>query len=204
MFRARSERFHNCEQITQPTLAHPRKSVWLLAALVVAMTVGCDRKPVADDPLADHSFLTQQPCAALCWYNLEPNKSSENEVYDTLKRLPFVDPATITESGAIWIGDDNAKEIGFGCSHPKEANCGGSLIISQGKLKRLMFIVPYRLTFQMAADRLGLPDYVDSRPLGTESGGCMITLIWSQKGIYLASINSRSGDQCQKIWVCFI
>ena len=172
---------------------------WLLVTFAVLVTVSCSSHPVADDPLADHSFLTQQPCAVPCWYGLEPDQSSESEVYATLNKLPFVDPATIAESTTTWLDDYEAKNITFGCLHPQDPECGGSLVLSRGKLKGLWFKLSYPLTFQMAADRLGLPDYIDYRPFSPEGGGCVITLDWRQKGVSITHIDRTSGNRCQQI-----
>jgi hypothetical protein len=131
------------------------KMMALLLAFLAIAVVSCTT-PAADDPLADHSFLTQEPCASPCWYGLEPDKSSVDEVYATLTTLPFVDPA-IVEATYIWANDENAKNVGFGCLHPKDEKCGGSIILSQGKLKRLALSPPLGLTFQKAVSILEQP-----------------------------------------------
>ena len=171
--------------------------VALLVALLALAVASC-ATPAADDPLADHSFLTQQPCASPCWYGLEPDKSSADEVYATLKTLPFVDPAT-AEATYIWADDENAKNVGFGCLHPKDEKCGGSIILSQGKLKRLAFSPPRGLTFQKAVEVLSQPDSIQYEPFHAEVGGCVIDLIWSQKGVYITSIDRTNEEQCRKI-----
>jgi hypothetical protein len=172
---------------------------WLLMIVWVFVTVSCHGNSAADDPLADHSFLTQQPCAVPCWYGLEPDKSSESEVYAALNKLPFVDPATIVEFGTTWLDGDEAKQIGFGCLHPKDPECGGSLVLSQGKLKRISLRPPYQLTFQMAADRLGPPDYLDYKPFSAHGDGCVITLDWRQKGVSVTHIDRTNGNRCEQI-----
>lgn len=195
MFKIRSRRFHNMDSSRH----FRRELVWLLVMLLGLATASCNSTATSDDPLADQSFLTQQPCAAPCWYGLEPDKSSASEVYATLNRLPFVDPTTIVEWGYIWLDDDKATQVGFSCLHPKDKECGGSVIISQGKLKRITLTPPYKLTFQKAVGLLNQPDSIDYRPADPEGNGCIITLIWSQQGIYLTSLDPRNGEQCQKI-----
>ncbi len=93
------------------------KMMALLLVLLPIVVASCSTL-ATDDPLADHSFLTQQPCASPCWYELEPNKSSFDEVYATLSNLPFVDPTTIAEREYIWLNDDKATQVGFSCLHP--------------------------------------------------------------------------------------
>ncbi len=47
----------------------------LLSTILIAFTVAaCEAKP--NDPQADRSFSTWQPCVAPCWYRLEPNEST--------------------------------------------------------------------------------------------------------------------------------
>ena len=171
--------------------------VLLLVMLVGLVSTGCRGNASSDDPLADHSFLTQQPCASPCWYGLVPDKSRADEAYATLKTLPFLDPTT-KEWGVSWPGDDNASEIGFNCLHPKETACGGSAIISQGILKRLDFSPPRTLSFQEAVKVLDPPDYMNYGP-ASPGGGCFVTLFWAKKGVYLSSIDSKNEEQCREI-----
>jgi hypothetical protein len=77
-----------------------RYSILLVAVLGLTLA-SCDGNPALDDPLADSSFLTQQPCAAPCWYGLEPDKSTADDVIAALRKLPFVDSGTIWESTVI-------------------------------------------------------------------------------------------------------
>jgi hypothetical protein len=170
---------------------------WLLVILLGIVTASCNAR-AADDTLTDRSFLTHQPCAPPCWYGLEIDRSSESDVHSTLKSLSFIDPSTIGEWGTSWLGDDTAKEIYFGCLYPKDDRCGGA-IISHGKLKRLWLDVSYELTFQKAVDLLGLPNYMDYRPYHPEAGGCIVQLIWSQKGILLTNLDTKNDAECRRI-----
>ncbi len=148
MFRIRFARFRSGDGRRFPMSMDGCGLAWLLVMLFGFTTTGCMSNSTisVDDPLADHSFLTQQPCAAPCWYGLEPGKSTAHDVDTTLDKLPFVDSSTIWQSTVIWGDDDNAKQIGFGCLHPKDADCGGGMIISQGRLKRITLSPPYRLS----------------------------------------------------------
>ena len=195
MSRIRSTRCHD-------KCANPNAWWVAISLLMLGMTLAsCQAAPSTDDALADHSFLTQQPCASPCWYGLEPDKSTSSEVYSALGKLPFIDSTSITTWGYIWLNDDSAQQIGFSCSHPKDEECGGSAIISQDKLKRLDFSSPHELTFKKAVSILAQPDYMDYRPLNPEGTGCVITLIWSKKGVYLTSIDLKNEEPCRKIRV---
>jgi hypothetical protein len=172
---------------------------------LLIMTAGCKSSATGDlakptiDPLADQSFLNQQPCASPCWYGLEPDKSSAKEVHDVMKKLPFLDPDAIEEWPTSWLDDYNAKAVSASCVHPKEGECAVGAIISQDRLKRLTLSPPYGLTFQKAVAVLNSPEYVYHRPSNPEGKGCVIEIIWPQQGIILSSIDLKSEDQCEKI-----
>jgi hypothetical protein len=150
------------------------------------------------DPLADQSFLTQEPCAAPCWYGLELDKSNKVDVYAVLGKLSFVDETTIKELPASWSGDQSASEILFGCSHPSDTSCGG-VLLSGDKLKRMWFSVGYELTAETAVEQLGLPAYIDYGPYSAEIESCIIDLAWPGKGILLRYLNKTTYAQCQTL-----
>lgn len=174
--------------------------VWLLVLLFGFTTTSCRSNSTiaVDDPLADRSFLTQQPCAAPCWYGLEPDKSTLDDVMATLRKLPSVDSSSIWEGTVYWGGDEGAKQIGFSCLHPKDQRCGGGFIFSRGVVKRISLTPAYELTFQMAVDRIGNPDYLEYRPYSPHGEGCWIGLYWA-RGIILQMSDRSSWEQCQEI-----
>ena len=168
----------------------------LLWMLVVVSLSACWR--AKNDPDADRSFITDHPCAAPCWYGLEPDKSSQAEVLATLQSLPFVDKTTIRESRANWGGDENAKTFHFDCIHPKEKNCGGA-IISGGKLGELWLTVGYPLSLKMAVDKLGVPDYVEYGLYHPDVGGSVVFLDWPERGIGVEVFNEKDDRLYRKI-----
>ncbi len=195
MLRSRSDLFHKFWSGATNSLVCKQCMAWLFL-LFLLLAVGC--APNADNPLVDHSFLTGEPCAPPCWYRLELDKSSEEEVYATLEELAFIDQDSIRETDFAWLGDPNAKEIFYGCLHPKDESCGGARF-ANGKLKLLWMAVGYDLTFAIAVERLGSPEYVDYGPYHPEVGGCVIDLNWPEKGITLHSLDMNSDQQCRAI-----
>jgi len=174
---------------------------WLPIALIAMAAVGCQPTP-ADDPLADHSVLSQQPCASPCWYGLMPDKSTEKDIDATLPKLAFVDPATISKRDSSWQGDSSAQEVVFDCAHPRGTNCGGTFVLLHDQLKEINLIVANSLSLGQVVSVLGQPDYFIRRPFSPEglgNPGCVITLIWPQKGITVESIDSRNDSGCQTI-----
>lgn len=164
----------------------------LLAIVVVACTSD------SEEHLMDRSFLTGQPCSPPCWYGLILNESDEQAVYATLPQLNFIDQAAIHEWGTVWMNNENAKEIRFGCLHPRDKACGGALL-SENRLKRIWLSVGYELTVQAVVQRLGAPNYVDYGAYHPEVGGCVIDLNWPQKGIAVRSLQRSSDLQCQAV-----
>lgn len=195
MLRSRSDLFHKFLSGATNSLVCKQCTSWLFL-LFLLLAVGC--APNADDPLVDHSFLTGEPCAPPCWYRLELDKSSEEEVHTTLEGLAFIDQDSIRETKFAWLGDPNAKEIHYGCSHPRDKSCGGAQFAND-RLKLLWMTVGYNLSFEMAVEKLGFPDYVDYGPYHPEVGGCVIDLNWPEKGITLQSLNRGSDTSCQAL-----
>jgi len=161
--------------------------LWLVLALFGWITVGCNQQPTKD-PLADESFLTEQPCAPPCWYGLELDISTEEEVYSVIESLPFVDPATIRESQQHWLSYENVETaIDFGCLHPQEHFCG-EMRVAQDKLKLISLLVNYDLSFETVVDKLGPPEYVDYGIYGPEDSYCLIKLNWPEQSIVTRSL----------------
>ncbi len=168
-----------------------------LSLVVCFMFVLAGCSATTDDPAADHSFLTQRPCTAPCWYGLELDKSSKDDVYATLRTLPFIDQNTIKEWKSSWLNDENAEEVYFSCLHPDTKFCGGALI-SQGKLKQLRMSIGYDLTFDMVIQRLGIPAYISYHPDIAEAGVCIVSLYWPTVRIQVDSY-SKQDKLCQKL-----
>lgn len=172
-----------------------RMSYRYTVLLIMVVATACS---VVNDPKADQSFTTDEPCAAPCWYGLEPDQSTKADVVAVLKQLEFVDSTSIQEYGTSWFGDDSALSINFGCVHPQNTSCG-SAVISGDKLKSLGLSVDYELTMKMAVDKLGIPDYVDYGAYHQEVGGCTMTLSWPQRGIDIGMLDTKNETVCRAI-----
>jgi hypothetical protein len=166
-----------------------------IVVLIVVIAAACS---AVDDSQADHSFTTDKPCAAPCWYGLEPDHSTKADVVAVLKQLEFVDSTSIKEYGTRWSGDDHALGITFGCVHPQTATCG-SAVISGDKLKSLLLSAGSKLTVKMTVDKLGIPDYVDYGPYAPEVGGCNMVLSWPQRGIGIQMLETRNETVCRAL-----
>jgi len=170
-----------------------------LAPLVMIALSLCGCKP-KDDPLADYSFLTQKPCKAPCWYGLELDISGEEEVLQTIKSLPFIDPESTRKWNSVWNDDHNAVEIIFGCLHPIIKSCG-SATISQNKLKNIFLHVSYSLSIESVVNIYGTPDKIGYRGFHPEAGGCILEFYWVDQDIiarYSDINNDRICNQLDK------
>lgn len=165
---------------------YKRSVFWLLVLLFTFVVSSCN-----DETLVDRSFITQEPCAAPCWYGLELEKSSEEDVYTVLENLPFVNYNSIKEWGTVWGDDENAKEIFYDCQHPRKKRCGG-FILSNDRLKQLWVSVNYNLSFFDVVQILGPPNHISYVPRSGEIAGCTLALYWPKKSIYIRS-HQREG-----------
>jgi hypothetical protein len=149
-----------------------------------------------NDPLADQSFITSEPCQAPCWYGLELDKSNTKDVKATLKSLSFVDPTSIRDGTSPWLDDDFATVISWDCIHPKLEGCGLAHI-SEDKLKQIWMKAGYRLDVQMAVATLGRPDYIDYG-FQDPASGCLLFMEWPEQGITIYS-EWNDDSLCQSI-----
>jgi hypothetical protein len=121
---------------------------------------------------------------------LEPDKSTGEDVYATLAKLPFVDQSSIGEWGTPWLDDKDAREIYFGCVQPSFKKCG-SARISKGHLKSIGTLVGYELFLERVVQELGPPEYVVYSLYHPVSGGSNLDLHWVEKEIMVESIDAK-------------
>ena len=163
-------------------------------ALLVLMFVGaaCSSGP---DPKADQSFLTDEPCAAPCWHGLELGTSTKAQALSLLPTLAFVNAGSIADRATTWQGDNSARQVTFGCVHPRTNNCG-SAIFAGDKLRWLELSVGYTLSMRMVVDKIGAPTLLDYSTGNTP--GCSVTAAWPGKNI--AVVLDGLGDRvCQSL-----
>lgn len=165
-----------------------------VAALLMIISSACST--LSTPSSGDQSFLLDEPCAAPCWYGLEPGISTEEDILTTLAELPFVDSEAIKKYGTVWQEDDSATSILFGCIHPKITDCGEALI-SGGKLRRLRLPPPNSLTFDSVVSKHGPPDYVSYGVLFPAD--CVVFLDWPDHGISVSNVNTKRKNLCQTL-----
>lgn len=160
----------------------------LLSAVLAACSTGLD-------PQADKSFLTDQPCAAPCWQGLELGSSTKGAALSLLPTLPFVNAASIVDKATTWPGDAAAREVSFGCVHPRSNNCGNA-IFSGDRMRWLELSVDYSLTLRMVVGKIGAPTHVDYSAGNNQ--GCSVTTAWPTKNIAVV-LDGLSDSVCQAL-----
>ncbi len=164
---------------------------WII--LLVALLTACSQ---AVDPKVDRSFITDDPCAAPCWYGLKLDESTTSDVLTTLATLEFVNPNFVRQFETSWTGRDKAQAVGFGCLHPTNNNCGEAIFVDD-KLKSLWVAVGYELTLGEVVNKLGEADYVEFGLYHPEVGGCTVDFFWPTSGIIVGFLDTRSETICQ-------
>ncbi|MHA1938847.1 MAG: hypothetical protein ACW97O_11615, partial [Candidatus Thorarchaeota archaeon] len=54
------------------------------------------------DEVLDQSVFTGDPCSAPCWHGLILDVSTDQDVYQVIRSLPFVDQGSIREWNTVW------------------------------------------------------------------------------------------------------
>jgi hypothetical protein len=168
------------------------KRVCFLLLVSLFFITSCESAEiVVADTSIDRSFLEREPCAPPCWYGLELGKSTEEDVYDVLKKIPFVKQDSILQKGTGWGNNDSATVISYKCTYKKNASCG-RIYVKKDKVIEISTSVNYDLPLSLVIDEIGEPDYlIYNSP--RHYIGCNITLYWPEKQI---SVYISSEEEC--------
>ena len=149
----------------------------------------------------DQSWLTGKPCAAPCWYGLEPGVSTRQDSINRVEQLPFIDRSSINITNHL---DSGFVIVGF--SYKKSQGSGGvGMIFKPDILDSVGFSPNYRITFDQAVEKLGAPDGYWLQPVTPETHGCSLIVIWKNQRIELSKEDGEMGwfsllkDLCTKI-----
>lgn len=191
-----------------------RSPISLLKVLVtfalVTSIVSCQNRsdesltPTPENSLMDRSIFTGIPCKAPCWYGLQVGISTESNVLNQLRKLSFIDTATIAESKTgYWEPKLQdilpAKLISASCKEPKDHQCVGLTLVDD-TLKIISIFPNYEITFHSIVEILGVPDYFVSNLIPPiHSPGCSLSLIWSTRQIIIDYIDQSSVDLCNLV-----
>jgi hypothetical protein len=148
----------------------------------------------------DRSLVTQSPCAPPCWYGLELEKSTKDDVLDALNTLQFVDENKITFSGLSDQFNLPSEVIYYGCNDEyKQTGCGGFFTLTDGKLSTISYTIGYELTFKEVFDLYGPPGVILSQSPTTPVGGCSLGLHWPENHLYTLYIDNVNMQPCNHL-----
>ena len=174
-----------------------QKKQWSVCLLIILVfVVGCVQEDI-DASLVDRSFLTKLPCTPPCWYGVKLDESNEDDVYNVLSELAFIDQTTIKKT-EYALHDE--KYISYSCFYLRNSHCGG-IYLSQGKVVQTWHQVSYDLTFEDAVNQLGPPDYIEYVLIRKEMSTCNISLTWLEKNIVVENSSGWSwgAKECNPI-----
>lgn len=175
------------------------KSFWHLLfyiSLILSIS-GCS----GDGNIADQSFLTQKPCKPPCWYGLELDKSSGQEVLDVLNDLPFIKPNSINDYEAPYTNGINSRYINYACVYKVDDYWCGTLLIENGKLILIDYALGYELNIKTAIDIYGPPNFVQYQTPMTEKGGCALYFYWLEYDMRISFYDNKNSKPCDQIIV---
>ena len=81
-------------------------------------------------------------------------KSTEEDVYDVLKQLPFVKDENIFVQSATWVDGYSEKVISYKCVFSKGRVCG-SISIVKNTVVEIITIINYDLPLSLSSRRIG-------------------------------------------------
>lgn len=142
----------------------------------------------------DRSFITGIPCQAPCWYSIEVEKSTHDEVMNVVKALPFLNSDHIFVTQSSYY--DGIQEINLPatiknveCTSRRHRSCV-TFVFVENILKTIMISPNFSLSFEEAVEALGNPDYVRAWP-GDRGNidACDIALQWEEELIQIIARN---------------
>ena len=168
-----------------------KKNLWLVIIIFALLFyAGSVPEPTPSFEEVDTSFLTDEPCAAPCWHGIRLNESTEEDAYEILNQLPFVQSGSVVERTGGWKDDDQAIIFAYDCLYASRY-CG-DVLISENRVQRIWFSVGFDLTFENAVQKLGTPDYIRFIRGSGERVSCSRHLYWKDKNILIENFSKNA------------
>jgi hypothetical protein len=132
------------------------------------------------------SVFSNLACKPPCWQNIEPGKSSEQEVISILKNIPNIDASSIITHGDRWLIFD---DIVYFTLHNKEIKA--EVFILNSKVSMILFSGDLNISFGEAIEVFGEPKFIInvptySGPPGVPSDSYEIIALQPEQGIEVA------------------
>jgi hypothetical protein len=145
-----------------------------LAALVIAVCVGC-----GEPPPVDNSLLTGDPCEPPCWQGLTPGESTLEDVNEFMRTSGFVSPLTVFRGRITRGGEAVGVSIRWDSMNGRG---GGDFAIEDGVLKDMFIYPSYHLTLEDLIDRYGPPEKLHVMVTGLHVPALEVTLFYPSYG----------------------
>ncbi len=145
----------------------------------------------------DRSFLTDEPCPAPCWYGAMPGQTGIHVMSMLLEKIDFVDPESVIDFSVTQRGEV-VDGIQWACTSSREFWCGRAFF-TEGELSHLVRVVEYHLTIEMAADKLGEPQFAEHGSYASEILGCRIYVFWPERGVIAMSAEKGRTTECERL-----
>lgn len=134
--------------------------------------------------LFDTSWLTISPCDTPCWHELRLSKTSITDAITAIKELSFINPESL-RLVETSLPSKNIESVLAECKESPGKTCVDVRFYE--KTLESIYIWPnYQISFDQAIEQLGEPDGFFYTPLGVETSGCYISLIWIKQQMTLS------------------
>jgi hypothetical protein len=159
--------------------------VAFLAIMGVTAFTSC-KYPISEK-FKTQSIFQNLTCVPPCWQNIEPGKSSEQDVISYLKNIPDIDPNSIINRGEPWAIFDNVIYFSI---HNEAVD--GAVFLLNNKVAMIEFSERdfgknLNMTIGEAIDEFGDPQYILNIQISFELTMNTIIAIQAQKGIIVSS-----------------
>lgn len=150
--------------------------------------------------LFDTSWLSISPCDTPCWHGLRLRQTSIADAIAVIKELPFISPDSI-KLVETSLPSKNMESILAECKENSGRTCVDMRFYE--KVLESIYIWPnYQISFEQAIEQLGAPDGFFYTPLGVETSGCSISLIWIERQMILSfseKVGMFRSDLCSRL-----
>lgn len=168
-----------------PFIFYKLIKVSLIAIITITALTSC--KNTYSEKFKTQTIFQNPTCVPPCWQNIEPGKSSEQDVISYLKNVPDIDPNSIINRGESWSIFDNVIYFSI---HNEVVD--GSVYLLNSKVamidfSELDFGKNLNMTFGEAIDEFGDPQYILNIQISSELIMNAIIAIQTEKGIIVSS-----------------
>jgi len=173
------------------------RKLFLLSVFFFMIMSGCSlirndiqyQQVSLDHPLADQSFLSDEPCEYPCWYGVELGKTTKEDTIIILQGLDFVEDESISTK---W-----EDRVAYDCVYETPGNNCGDIFFSGGVAYQITYFVAFPLLIEDVIAREGDPEYAYTGTIGPS--GCILSLAWPEKDLEIEYLSSTIEAPCEAL-----